>query len=73
MPFDGDETVGVTERVILGFILGLVLFLLADVSPNLIALNVLDRNIHNQTARQLRALLTSVYQEPQDRCLCAGQ
>ena len=49
---DGDEAVGVTDAFIVRFLRSLVAFLLLDESPNFIALDILHRNVHDQTAHE---------------------
>src|SRR5580704_17379534 len=67
MALDGDETIRIAQAVIVGLFDCLVLFLLAHVSPNFIALDLLHRNVDDQTAHERGALLASMNQEPQDR------
>jgi hypothetical protein len=67
MALDGDEAIGIAQAVIIGLFRGLVLLFLADVSPDFIALNLFHRNIHDQTAHERGALLSSMYEKPQDR------
>src|SRR5712691_5569411 len=67
MALDGDKAIGITQAVVLGFRCGLVLFLLPDVPPNLIALDLLHGHIHDQPAHERGALLASLDQKPQDR------
>ncbi len=57
MPFDSNEGVGVAQvRVIVNID---HLFFLADEAPNLVAFNVFHRNVDDQTAHELFALLAS--------------
>lgn len=64
--FDGDKTVGVTDAAIVRFLGTLVAFLLLDESPNLIALDILHRDIHDQTAHNGSALFASQHQQIHD-------
>lgn len=64
--FDGNETVGVPNAAIVRFLGALVAFLLLHEAPNLIALNIFHRHVHDQAARDGGALFTGQRQQLHD-------
>ena len=65
--FDSDEAVGIANTLVVGFRRQLVPFFLVDVAPDLIALNVVHRDIHNHPAHELLALLAHEHEQAQNR------
>jgi hypothetical protein len=65
--FDGNKAVGVPYPFIVRFLYRLVAFLLADESPNFIALDIFHRNVHDQAPHQCVALLTGGNEDFHDR------
>ena len=65
--FDSDEAVRVADAVIVRFYRRLVAFLLLDEGPNLVALYVLHRDVDDQSAHELLALLARLNQELHER------
>src|ERR1035437_1851262 len=55
VPLDGHEAVGITDAVIVRFKRRLVTFLLANVAPYFVALDILYRDVDDQAAHQLLA------------------
>ena len=49
VPLKSNETVGVTDAVIVRFVRRFVRFLFPHLTPDFIALNVANRNIHDET------------------------
>jgi len=66
MALDCHVAIGVADGIVVRLSRQLMGFLLADVGPDLITSNVLNRHVHNQSAHNLLALLTRQHQELHD-------